>query len=129
MRMGWTKVLVASTALLAVSATATLAADAPEKRAAFKIGQLSTPTANLPTGLRGPKAQKGVKVAQRWRRRRRRRRNRAIAGAIALGIAAAIAAEAARADDRRHYGRKCRRWARLCDRGRDWACDRYDYNC
>ncbi|MEM7748915.1 MAG: hypothetical protein AAF346_11720 [Pseudomonadota bacterium] len=131
--MALTKILLASVAIIAVGATATLAAEVPAQQPiGTKIGQLSKPTASLPDVVRGAKAKTGVQVAQRWKRRRRRsrRRGRAVAGAIALGIAAIIAAEAARANDRgHHYGRKCRRWARLCDRGRDWACDKYDYRC
>ncbi len=133
--MALTKTLLASVAIIAVGATASLAAEAPvASPSGLKIGQLSTPSSGLPDYVRGPKAKTGIQVAQRWKRRRRRsrRRGRAVAGAIALGIAAIIAAEAARSHDRRHYdhyGRKCRRWARLCDRGRDWACDKYDYRC
>ena len=126
------RIITASAAVLALSATATLSAEAPEQRASgVKIGQLSTPTAKLPIRAAGPRAKTAIKVAQRWRRRSRRRRNRggAIAGAVALGIAAIIASEAARSHDRHNYGRSCRKWARLCDRGRDWACDKYDYRC
>lgn len=128
--MGLIKAIIASVALVTLGATATLAAEAPEQRLdGLKLSQISTASTRIPLQALGPKAQEGIKVAQRWKRRRRRNRNRAIAGAVVLGIAAAIAAEAARADESRHYGRKCRRWARLCDHGRDWACDKYDYNC
>ena len=128
--MGLMKTIVASVALLVAGATATLSAEAPAQPLdVAKLGQMSTPSTKVPLHVRGPKAQVGIKVAQRWKRRRRRNRNRAIAGAVALGIAAVIAAEAARSHESRHYGRKCRRWARLCDRGRDWACDKYDYRC
>lgn len=131
------KITAISAALLVAGATATISAEVPSlKPNAAPIGQLSTPLAGLPVQSSDPKAQTAIKVAQRWRRsRRRRNRGRAVAGAIALGIAAIIASQAARAHDRghhyedRHYGRKCRRWARLCDRGRDWACDKFDYRC
>jgi len=69
--------------------------------------------------------------------RRSRRRNRAIIGGIALGLTALIIAESIRRERARHHyrddyyyddddeyvtNRRCRRWARKCDRGRRWAC-------
>ena len=128
--MGLIKTIVASVAFLTIGATATFAAEAPAQQLdVAKLGQVSSPSTKIPLQASGPRVEAAIKVAQRWKRRRRRNRNRAIAGAVALGIAAVIAAEAARSHESHHYGRKCRRWARLCDRGRDWACDKFDYRC
>lgn len=65
------------------------------------------------------------------------RRGRALAAGAVLGIAgAAIIANSNRAyaDDRYEYRRdgyrsQCRRWSYRCDRGNDWACDKFDRNC
>lgn len=58
---------------------------------------------------------------------------------IAIGVGAALAtgiiiSEAARARGRDHYSseshyRRCRDLLRECDRGRGWACRRFDRNC
>ena len=137
------RVLAGVLTLLWVTAGCVSAAEMPDsvKQKAAITGQALSPfPAAMLSGqaIDGPKAQKAIKVAQRWRRRRRRRRGAAVAGAIALGVLGAIAAsKAARArgdyyyDDGyayRHH-KRCRRWARKCDRGHIWACDKLDYNC
>ncbi len=70
-------------------------------------------------------------------------RNAAIAAGAVLGVAAAVALSSrARADDgyydrrdygyrgdRGGYGNDCRRLSYKCDRGSDWACEKFDRNC
>lgn len=64
------------------------------------------------------------------------RRGRALAAGAVLGLAgAAIIANSNRAYagdryyERRGYRSQCRRWAYRCDRGNDYACDKYEYHC
>lgn len=66
-----------------------------------------------------------------------RNRGGKIAAGIALGIAAgALIANSRRshADDGYYVRRsgeynRCERWAWKCDRGNDWACEKFDRNC
>ena len=54
--MALTKTLLASVAIIAVGATASLAAEAPvASSSGLKIGQLSTPSSGLPDYVRGPR--------------------------------------------------------------------------
>lgn len=81
---------------------------------------------------RGRVRRGGIRRGRRgFRRGRGRRRGRRIGRGLAIGGAilgaAIIASQAARAEG--SYGRRCRRWRRLCRRGRDWACYRYDDRC
>jgi len=62
------------------------------------------------------------------------RTGRNIAIGAAVGITAlAIAGAAANAEPRRYEPRvsrqDCRRWARHCDQGSGWACNKYDRHC
>jgi hypothetical protein len=65
------------------------------------------------------------------------RTGRNIAIGAAVGITAlAIAGAAANAEPRRYERyeprvsrQDCRRWARHCDQGSGWACNKYDRHC
>lgn len=125
-------VFAVATVALCITATNVTAAEMP--RAGGLSLPLSSPQAlAIPGGLVSKaKPQARIQLAGRRRFRRRRRHGGAIAGAIALGVLGAIAAsEAARANDRRahRHARSCRKWLRKCDRGSDWACDKFDDNC
>lgn len=94
---------------------------------ALSLSALMAVTLALPTMTTEAEARKG--------------RNTALAAGAVLGIAAAAALSSPRrayADDgyyveRRSYGSgyrsQCRKWNYRCDRGNDWACEKFDRNC